>query len=156
MSVFLIYFEKNNPNASWAEFQKKRASIVDTFSKVNDVGSLLRIESVQILLDNKTIEAFIIHDGVSSDRILQANLKNDPIVSKQRIVILDFLKNRLTTNILDHYFIFHLYQNSINVVEKIEYDSVVEARLSDLKDFANTVKRNLLYKVIENEGFHVD
>jgi hypothetical protein len=147
MSLFLIYFEKNNPNTSWKEFQRKQESIIETFTKVNE-KSLLRIEGVKVLIDGKMIDSLIIHDGVSSDRILQANLKSDPIISKQRIVVLDFLESRLSMNAFDHYFIFHLYHGSIDEIEEVDYDHVVEARLSDLKDFSGAVRKDLLYKLL--------
>ena len=148
MSFFLIYFEKKNPNASWLEFQKRQESIVDTFAKVNDANSLLALESVKVLLDGKMVDSFIIHDGISSDRILQTNFKSDPIISKQKFVILNFLESRLAVNAFEHYFIFHLYHKPIYEVEEIHYDGAMDASLWDLKDFANAVKKNVLYKLV--------
>jgi hypothetical protein len=148
MSVFLIYFEKKNPDASWTESKNKQEPIAETFSKVNDSESQLRMETVEILLDEKVTPSFIIHDGVSSDRIFQANFKKDPIVKKQRLVIHSFLEHRLTMNAFDHYLIFHLYHGKIYEMEAIEYSSIADVKLSDLMDFTSEIKRDLLYKLL--------
>jgi hypothetical protein len=149
MSIFLIYFEKKNPKASWTEFQNKKESVIEVFTEVNELGSQLKMESVEILLDGKVIPSFIIHDGVSSDRILQKKLKNDPVVYKQRIVIQKFIGNRLADHAFDHYFIFHLYHKAIQDREPITYDSIAEITLSDLMNFEfDDIRRNLLYKLI--------
>lgn len=113
MRVFLIYFEMNNPNASWTEFQHKKESVTETFTRVYDRESLLSIERMNVTLQGKVTESFIIHDGVLSDRILQAGPKNDPVINKQRSVLFNFMEQRLTNDALEHYFILHLYHKSI-------------------------------------------
>jgi hypothetical protein len=149
MSYFLLYYEKNSADASWSHFNKRHESIPETFSKVNEAKSLLKMETVSINIDNKIINAYIIHDGVSSDRVLQASLKKDPVVQCQRLVMGNFIEDRLALKAFEPYFIFHLYHNAISKVEMVEYESMAELSLPELKDFSNNVKRGFLYKVIE-------
>lgn len=148
MSYFLIYFEKNNAGTSWSEFNKKHDSIMETFSKVNEDKSLLSIENVRIKIDNKTIDAFIIYDGISSDRVLNTGLRNDPVVKTQCSVIGNFIENRLAIKAFEPWFIFHLYHNAIDELEVINYKGKIEAGVSDINDFSNNVKRDYLYKVL--------
>lgn len=113
MSYFLLYFERHSADASWLHFNKRHESIPETFSKVNEDKSLLKIEMVSIKIDNKIIEAFIIHDSISSGRVLQAGFRNDPIVQCQRLVIGNFIEGRLAKKAFDPFFIFHLYYNTV-------------------------------------------
>lgn len=149
MSCFLIYFEKNNANTSWLEYNKQHESIPETFSKVNEDKSLLKIEMVSIKIDNKGIDAYIISDGVSAPKVLQTNLKKDPVVQCQRLVIGNFIETRLALKAFNPYFIFHIYNDSIYEEEVVEYESMVELSLPEVKDFSDNIKRNYLYKVIE-------
>jgi hypothetical protein len=149
MSYFLIYFERSNSKADWKEFQVKGEPVIETFSKVNDPKRLF-IESVKIILDNRALNANLIHDGVSSDRILEPGFKNDQAFSDKKKVLIDFLDNRLKGNrAVDHYFIVHLYNKTFNEEEVIAGYDEKEIRLSDLKEFSNAISRNVLYKLVE-------
>jgi len=150
MSVFLVYFIRNRPDANWMDFHRKNESIFETFEKANDSDSLLKIESVRILLEGKKLDAYLIHDGVSSDRILQPDLKNDFVVSRQKFTVFNFLESRLKLDTsVNHYIIFHLYQRTIYEEEVINYDREVDARLSVLKKFPETsIQRNILFRLL--------
>jgi hypothetical protein len=148
MSYFLVYFEKNNPDSSWNEFNKEHESITETFSKVNTGKSWLKMEEVRIHLDEKMMNAFIIHDGVSSDKILNNSLRKDPVVNQQRLVIDSFIENRLAIKAYVPWFIFRLYHGTIEEDNIVKYENVVEARFAEIKDFSENIKRNYLYKVL--------
>jgi hypothetical protein len=148
MSFFLVYFEKNNPDVPWTAFENKRRSVTESFTKVNDNSSQLIMDSVEITLVGKPIRSYIIHDGISSDRLFNKKLSNIPVVEKQRAVVRDFFKDRLEMNVYDQFFIFHLYHGLIPDKEGITYSDVAEVKLSDLMNFTIDIERDILYKLV--------
>jgi hypothetical protein len=145
MSVFLLYFEQKNPAASWKAFQQQPESVVETFNDANTVGSLLNMEGAAVIIDGKRTPVFIIHDGVSSDRIFT----NGPLAAMQQTVVVNFFKRRLLYNAFEHFFIFHLYHQAIDAAEIILYEETISIQLAAIADGSFIGRQDCLYKLIK-------
>jgi len=147
MSLFLVYFETNNSQKGWENFshKEKEEKIKDTFSIVNQQKDMLTIESISIFFENKHLDGYVIHDGISSDKIIEKKI-NTPVILTQRKIICDFIERRRTFPKII-YLYFHLFNDS---VEKLFISSNVEKEIlvNKITETISFLKKEILYVIL--------
>lgn len=149
MSIFFIYFEKNNPHATWTDFRQKNESVLKTFERViNYENPVWYIEPAQIVINKKNTHAFIIHDGISSDQVFIRDFKNTVIVRKRKD-LLSFFDSRLSITSINCFFIFHLYNGEVaGHFENVKVKEFKVLQLADIGGFSGVVDPEVLYQIL--------
>lgn len=149
MSVFCVYFEVNNSQNSWDSYlHKKEQAICDTFTQVKSKEDMLNINSIDVRFFNKNIRGYLIHDNVSSDKVLEGKI-NTPLVILQRKTMFNFLIRRRTLVYKDNYLMFHLFNEY--EIEQLTIDNgtgikVIAIDSSDATLFKG-LQKEILYRI---------
>lgn len=146
MSTFLIYFE--------TEIKSNTISHSLKYTSVNEnpgnrtLQPYLKISKIEVQFYSKVIEGIVIHDGISSGKLINRKEKST-LVSYQRKAFLEYLKNRNEIVSIYCYFCFHLFQNKIErfVIDKNFF--VQEISLNDINSKFDNINENILYKIIK-------
>jgi len=144
MSIFLYYFEKNNPDATWQEFNTKYENITASFEVALAGSRSLQMDEVTMVIDDARTQAYVIHDGISSGKVL-SDMK-DATIDIQRGIILHFFSQQLNVKAINRYFIFHLVHQGIDNIT-INYSRLQQINIAALENLADTIEREVLYKL---------
>ena len=154
MSVFLVYFETNNSMCNWSNFSnKKKETVKESFFFAKIQGDLLTIDDIDIIFNNKHLNGYIIHDNISSDKIIEKAM-NTPLVLCQRKTVSNFIHRRIIfpKNI---YLFFHLFENSVKQLGINEKVKKTVLSVDKLNGNISSFEKEVLYQIIDNREYLV-
>lgn len=120
MSLFLIYFERNDPLADWKNFRLKRESIRASFDMTLAKHGLVFSE-IDMLVSESSQRGFVFSDGFSSNVFLKRFKKNEFQLND---LFLQFLRRRLETKTIVPWFTLQLIHTNLNQPLRLFVDAV--------------------------------
>jgi hypothetical protein len=147
MSIFLFYFEINQSNADWKLFQRVRESIEDSFREENENDTFL-ISKTSIQFKGKRNPAYIIHDGVSSERLMNGALTPKRI-KYGPVFLLKFIQRRLSIGGIVAFLTFQWVNNESLQEFVIDGKRIENIPLEYLNRSEFLLKDNIVYRIDE-------
>ncbi len=143
MSIFLYYFEEKDPHADWTSFSRRSIQMYETFQKVNH-SLLLNSEKTKIQIGSKVIDALLIYDGTSSDRIFFPYDRND---FQKKQALLDFIQERLGEKIVVPNLVLTMIPDKLSHGKK--FDSILHESIGFHKLESLDIKQDVVYEVAQ-------
>ncbi|NVJ89061.1 MAG: hypothetical protein HWD82_06435 [Flavobacteriaceae bacterium] len=144
MSCFLFYFETNNPNASWDSFNRKISSTLERFNDINSrFTERLSLSECSIDYQSKIYKGFIIHDGISSDKIFSS--KN----STQLEILNTFLEASSSIESIIPNFLLKLHNEKY--FDRIIINDEIKKEQIKISNINFELKKDILYSLNYND-----
>jgi hypothetical protein len=148
MSIFLFYFEVNQKNADWLVYQRNRESVESSFMKESKSGRYM-ISKTDIVFQKKTQPSYIIHDGVSAERLMNGAIV--PKISRGDSAFLSkFIRRRLSVGgIIPHFTFQWVNGEKLQGIELKRH--MVEQILIGYLDDNGSLEQDVVYCVNESK-----